>query len=455
MMKLTERPEKIILEILEKAGYEAYFAGGCVRECFSGETAGAGDIDIATNALPEEVKKTFGGWKTVDTGIAHGTVTVIMPEDRGRAEITTYRSDGVYGDCRHPDKVEFIGSLKEDLRRRDFTMNAMAMDIRGRLEDPFGGRDDIKGKTVRAVGDAGERFREDGLRIMRAVRFSSVLGFSLEEKTERAAFENRKLLSRISAERLFSEFRKTVTGKDAGKAVRKYTDIIGVFMPELEAMKGFDQRSRYHRYDVLEHCIRAMEAVETTEKNREYMKLAALLHDIGKPQTYCHEDLGRGHFQGHGEKGGEMVKILLRRMKADAFTTERVSLLVRNHDLMFHRNERLIKQLMRKFTPGILLEILAVKKADNIATGNASGPLLEKFDEVGRMIEEITAGGDCYSLDQMALKGDDIKALGVKEGPLVGRLLEELLEKVIDGELPNEKSSLTEAAQGLYKALKQ
>ena len=142
-------------------------------------------------------------------------------------------------------------------------------------------------------------------------------------------------------------------------------------------------------------------------------------------------------------------------MKVDAFTTERVSLLVRNHDLMFHRNERLIKELMRKFTPGILLEILAVKKADNIATGNASGPLLEKFDEVGRMIEEITAGGDCYSLDQMALKGDDIKAIGVKEGPLVGRLLEELLEKVIDGELPNEKSSLTEAAQGLYKALKQ
>lgn len=462
MMKLTERPEKIILDMLEAAGYEGYFAGGCVRDEIMRETAGIegrgeavpdgeGDIDVTTNALPDEVKDVFNGWKTVDTGIAHGTVTVIMPFSGSRVEITTYRRDGGYSDSRHPDSVDFISSLREDLKRRDFTMNAMAMDARGRIVDPFGGREDLAGGIIRAVGDPEERFSEDGLRIARAVRFAAAFGFDMEPLTRRAAFEKSGLLENISAERLLKEFMKTLKGSCAGQAVRRYVDILRVFIPELGAMKGFSQKNPYHRYDVLEHCIRTMEAVVTTKKNTGYMRMAALFHDMGKPAT-CTEDMsGMRHFRGHGQAGAVMADKMLRRLRADGSMRKRVVTIIGSHGVRFERDRAVLKRLMERFTPEVTFEILELKKADNLATGNMSGELMKKFVDAGMIMEDIIARGECFTLRDMAVGGEDIISAGIEKGPRVGMILRELLRQVIDGDVPNEKGPLMEAALKLGK----
>ncbi|NLD20142.1 MAG: CCA tRNA nucleotidyltransferase [Clostridiales bacterium] len=439
MKKLTETSEKRILTMLEDAGYEAYFVGGCVRDSLRG--GDFGDVDITTNARPEDIKRVFSGWSTIDTGIKHGTVMVVMGTN---VEVTTYRSDGIYSDNRHPDKVEFITSLKEDLGRRDFTMNAIAMDSWGNLTDPFGGEEDIKAGVIRAVGNSQKRFEEDALRIMRALRFAAALGFAIEPETEEELFRSKELLSKVSAERIYAEFKKLIIGKFAGQVIRKYADVLGQLMPELVAMKGFSQCNPYHKYDVLEHCLRTMEAVRTDKSNKAYMRMAALFHDAGKPSTFFKDEEGVGHFYGHPAKSKELACGLLKRMKADGFTVERVGVLVKNHDLLFERNGKLLKRRLNKFGPEILLEILDIKEADNFATGNMSSDLGAKFKDVRCVIEKILEEQQCFCIKHLAVSGKDLIGLGVEEGPEIGAILDKLLEGVLEGRIPNKKDPLIE-----------
>jgi len=280
------------------------------------------------------------------------------------------------------------------------------------------------------------------LRIMRAMRFASVLGFSIEQNTEEAMFASRHLLREISAERIFSEFKKLIVGKDAGSVMRRYVDILGEVIPELCAMKGFQQYNSYHKYDVLEHCIRAMEEVETTSNNEVYMKLAALFHDVGKPEVFTMDEEGVGHFYGHPAASEALVRRILKRMKADKFMQERVCLLVKNHDLLFREDERLLKKWMHRLGPEVLLEILQIKLADNIATGNMGKDLAERFAHIRDMMEEILRQQQCFALKDLAVKGNDLLEAGIPQGPEIGRVLEELLEAVIEARCDNEREAL-------------
>ena len=501
------------VRMLKEAGHEAYFVGGCVRDemtrrmsrpsaedifgscryarALTDEAHMRGssnmiDIDITTSATPEEMMRVFHGMKVIKTGIKHGTITLIAEADGGDMqiesgadqgsgrqdeaeilaasgepdenvrlvplEITTYRTESGYSDCRHPDSVGCTRSLEEDLKRRDFTVNALVMDENGSVTDILGASEDLRNRVLRAVGDPDERFREDSLRIMRAMRFASVLGFRIEEKTEAAMFRNGGLLKKLSVERVFSEFRKLVTGKYAPDVVRRYIDVLGEVFPELCAMKGFDQRNKYHKYDVLEHCIHAMEAVKTTPENREHMKTAALFHDIGKPLTYSPDDTGRGHFFGHAAKGAEVTAEIMKRFRVDKAFADRVVLLVKYHDMLFESDERLLKKWMRKFTPEVLFEILAIKFADNLATGNMTEALKVKFSEIEMMMRGILEQEQCFSLKDLAVGGSDLLAAGMEPGPAVGVMLEVLLEKVTDGELENSKPVLMAEAERIMSA---
>lgn len=454
----------LLLKRLNTAGFEAYLVGGCVRDMIMGiepEEYKAVDVDIASSAAPHEAEKVFCDMNIAETGIKHGTITVTAPKDHiakvsaaesilfkggWNAEITTFRCDGSYSDGRHPDEVGFVSTIEEDLSRRDFTMNALACDAEGNILDLFGGKEDISRRVIRAVGDPERRFREDALRIMRALRFAACLGFDIEEETERAAFECRALLKNISAERFFGEFRRLAAGKYAGKVIRKYTEIIGEIMPELLRMKGFSQNNPYHKYDVLEHCIRTMEEIKTTKENREYMRIAALIHDIGKPDTYSEDEKGMGHFYDHASAGNVKAERLLRRMKADKSTIKRICTIIKYHSLIFEKDEALLKKWMNRFTPAVLFEILELKKADNYATGNMSAELLRKFDDVEIMMERILDESQCFSLKDLAVNGDDMIALGIERGPEIGEMLKALLDMVIEEKAANERSVLLEEA---------
>lgn len=445
MKELLNRKERIVLEKLNEAGFEVYFVGGCVRDAMMGSTGG--DADVTTNALPYQIKEVFDGWRTVDTGIQHGTVTVLA--DGIPVEVTTYRNDGSYSDSRHPDQVEFLNDIEGDLARRDFTVNAMACDLEGNIIDPFGGAEDLKKKILRAVGDADRRFQEDALRIMRGLRFASVLDFEIEKETANAMMDSRHLLKEISAERIFVELKKLVTGQAAGRVIRRYVDVFEYVLPELCAMKGFLQHNPYHKYDVLEHCIRAMEEIKTTPDNQEYMKLAALFHDVGKPDTYFMDEEGIGHFYGHPARGEEVVHEILMRLKADRFTLDRISLLVKRHDLIFKRDEVLLKRWMNRLTPEVMFELLEIKRADNMATGNMHQKLKDKFSDIRVMMEQILEEEQCFSLKDLAVGGKDIIGLDVAPGPEVGCVLAELLDAVIEGRCENDRDKLMEIAAEL------
>ncbi len=474
MKERNERTLKIasaLLKRLNTAGFEAYLVGGCVRDMImdiSSEDDRENDIDIATAALPCETEEVFSDMRVAETGIKHGTVTVTPPKDHiakvsaaesilfeggWNAEITTFRCDGSYSDGRHPDEVGFVSTIEEDLSRRDFTMNAIALDTEGNILDFFGGREDISRRVIRAVGDPERRFREDALRIMRALRFAACLGFDIEEETEKAAFECKTMLRNISAERFFGEFRRLAAGNYAGEVIRKYTEIIGEVMPELLKMKGFSQNNPYHRYDVLEHCVRAMEKIETTRENREYMKIAALIHDIGKPDTYSEDEKGMGHFYDHASAGSVKAEKLLRRMKTDGAMLRRICAIVKYHSLIFEKDEALLKKWMNRFTPELLFEILELKKADNYATGNASEELIEKLDDVKIMMERILEESQCFSLKDLAVNGNDLISAGLEEGPRIGKLLRTLLDMVIEEKIENKREALLYEAERLSEKL--
>ena len=297
------------LNRLERAGFEAYAVGGCVRDRLMGRVPT--DYDVATAALPEETAAVFAGERVIETGLRHGTVTVLL--DGCPLEITTFRVDGAYSDARHPDAVTFTRSLRADLARRDFTVNAMAYSTRTGLVDPFGGEADLRAKRICCVGDPAARFREDALRILRCIRFSSVLGFAIDPATAAAARENRALLRTISAERVAEELKKLVCGADVRRVVLEETDILGAVLPEIRPMRGFDQRNKHHVYDVLEHCAAACEAVPP----EPVLRLAALLHDVGKPDCFFTDADVVVKFYGNADRVSEITYGIVRSLLLD------------------------------------------------------------------------------------------------------------------------------------------
>lgn len=428
-----------VLTALEAAGYEAWCVGGCVRDLMLGRAPE--DWDVTTNALPEATMALFGS-HAFPTGLRHGTVTV--REEHRSVEVTTYRVDGDYHDHRRPDTVVFTPSLEEDLRRRDFTVNAMALSLRGDLRDLFGGQADLKAGVLRCVGKPERRFGEDALRILRGLRFAAVLGFAMDPATAAGIHGHRALLKDIAAERIQVELFKLLCGKDAAAVLREYPDVVGVFWPEILPMVGFDQRNRHHCYDVWEHTLHAVEAVEP----EPVLRCAMLLHDVGKPRCFTVDQDGNGHFYGHPEISRELADDMLRRLKCAAAFRETVVRLVEWHDRNIPRTDRGLRRALRALGEEDLRRLILVKRADNLAQAPEYRDTQREIDRAEAILDKLVAADACFSLGQLTVNGRDLAALGLS-GPEIGRTLNALLDKVVDGELPNERTALLEAARKL------
>ena len=430
-------PVREILEILETAGHRAWCVGGCVRDALLGRPPE--DWDVTTAARPEETMALFGD-RAVPTGLRHGTVTVRTAA--GGVEVTTLRRDGTYRDHRRPESVEFTDSLEEDLRRRDFTVNAMAADLAGDLYDPLGGRADLAAGILRCVGDPDRRFGEDALRILRGVRFAAQMGFAIHPDTAAAIHRNRALLGDIAPERIWAELKKLVTGARAAEVLRSYPDVIGVFWPEVLPMVGFDQRNRHHCYDVWEHTLRALAAIPPEVE----LRLAMLLHDIGKPNCFTVDERSQGHFCGHPAESARLAGEMLRRLRADNATAETVVRLVAWHDKNIPRTRPAIARALGKLGERDLRRLLDVKRADNLAQAPDCRVVQGEIDRAEAILNQLLAEGACVSLGQLAVNGRDLLGLGLS-GPAVGKALQALLDAVLDETLPNQREALLNTAR--------
>ena len=430
-------PVREILETLEAAGHRAWCVGGCVRDALLGRIPE--DWDVTAAARPEETMALFGG-RAVPTGLRHGTVTVRTAA--GGVEVTTLRRDGAYRDHRRPESVTFTDSLEEDLRRRDFTVNAMAADLAGDLYDPLGGRADLAAGVLRCVGAPDRRFDEDALRILRGVRFAAQMGFTIHPDTAAAIHRNRELLGDIAPERIWAELKKLVTGARAAEVLRSYPDVIGVFWPEVLPMVGFDQRNRHHCYDVWEHTLRALAAIPPEVE----LRLAMLLHDIGKPNCFTVDERGQGHFYGHPAESARLAGEMLRRLRADNATAETVVRLVAWHDKNIPRTRPAIARALGKLGERDLRRLLDVKRADNLAQAPDCRVVQGEIDRAEAILNQLLAEGACVSLGQLAVNGRDLLGLGLS-GPAVGKALQALLDAVLDETLPNEREALLNTAR--------
>lgn len=425
-------PVQEVLRTLHAAGYEAWCVGGCVRDRLLGKEPG--DWDVTTSALPDETLSLFGA-QAIPTGVKHGTVTIYT--EMGAVETTTFRVDGVYHDHRRPEEVHFTRSLEEDLRRRDFTINAMAMGLDGTIRDPFGGRADLQRKLLRCVGEPDRRFGEDALRILRGLRFAATLDFQLERETATALIRNRELLRTIAAERVWAEMSRLLCGDGAAEVLRTYPTVFGVFWPELLPMIGFDQRNPHHKYDVWEHTLHSLEEVPGDLP----LRLTMLLHDIGKPDCFTMDEEGIGHFRGHPVRSAELADEMLRRVKCDRVTREIVVRLVAWHDHNIPRTETGVRRALRELGESDLRRLLTVKKADNLAQAPQFWEMQREIQTAGHILEQLATKQACVSLKQLAVNGHDLMALGFA-GASIGDMLQLLLNKVVDGELCNDRETL-------------
>ena len=437
--KLTLIPEYVqkVLVALERADYEAWCVGGCVRDSLLGRYPD--DWDVTTSALPEETMAVFSG-HAIPTGVQHGTVTV--RSDHKSVEVTTYRVDGAYLDHRRPDSVTFTRSLEEDLQRRDFTVNAMAMGLRGEVKDPFGGQVDLKDGVLRCVGDPDRRFGEDALRILRGLRFAAVLGFAIDPETAESIHRNRNLLKEIAVERIQVELMKMLCGPFASKVLREYPDVVGVFWPEILPMVGFDQRNYHHCYDVWEHTLHALDATPRDA----VLRCAVLLHDIGKPDCFTVDEGGVGHFYGHGAVSLELADEMLRRLRCSNEFCDTVVRLVEWHDRMIPVNEKGVRKALRRLGETDLRRLIAVKRADNLGQAPEFWGRQQELDEGEAILEKLLEEDACFSLKQMAVNGHDIIRLGIT-GPQIGQTLDALLDEIVNGTLPNEREALLKAVR--------
>lgn len=426
------------LAALEAAGHQAYCVGGCVRDSLLGQEPG--DWDVTTSALPEETKAVFGE-KAVPTGLKHGTVTVCWPE--GKVETTTFRRDGAYVDHRHPEQVTFTDSLTEDLARRDFTVNAVALDLRGTLYDPFGGQTDLRKGILRCVGDPERRFSEDALRILRCLRFASRLGFAIDPETAAALVVCRELLREIAPERIHEELTKLLCGPHAAEVLRAYPEVVGVVLPEILPMVGFDQRNPHHCYDVWEHTLHALDAIA----GEPVLRWTMLFHDMGKPECFALDRHGVGHFMGHGVVSRRIADGVMDRLRFDNETKARIGELVEWHD---HRveTEKGVRRMLNQFGEADFRNLLAIQRADNMGQAEKYRYRQKDIGRIEEMLDHEIEKGSCFSLKRLAANGNDLLTMGLS-GPEIGRVLQLLLNKVIDGVLPNDRDVLLKAAASL------
>ena len=436
-----------ILKRLEDNGYEAYIVGGCVRDMLLGVEPK--DFDICTNAKPSEVLELFKDYNTYTVGIEFGTVMV--SEELDIYEITTYRTDGEYKDGRRPDKVEFNCDIKDDLGRRDFTINAMAYNpFKDELVDPFNGADDLKNKRIVAVGDADRRFQEDAIRILRALRFSIVYGFDIEESTVQGMKNNLDNLDNISKERITSELRKILeSGAKVREHFQEYRWLIAKIIPELECTFDFKQNNKYHKHDVYNHILNT---VDNCESNLFELKLAALLHDIGKPKAYTVDKNGEGHFYGHPELSYEITKeILDKRLRLNRVSSNLVLSLVKNHDIMIASTKPSVRRAYNKLGFLAFCNLLTLKRADMSDHIYKKGsPSIVDVDRVEEIFNEIMDEDTTFDLKSLEVNGNDImEHLGIKEGKEVGTILKKLLDLVISEVIPNSKEELLAKAREL------
>lgn len=451
-------PENIsrALDMLESAGHEAWVVGGCVRDSLMGIIPH--DYDITTSALPAETEQVFAGYRLIETGLKHGTVTVLA--GGSPIEITTYRVDGEYRDSRRPERVTFTRNIRDDVSRRDFTMNGIAYNPKQGYFDEFGGAEDIKAGVIRCIGKPEKRFREDALRILRGLRFSASLGFEIEENTARAMHDTRELLNKISAERVFSELCGLLTGRNSHRNIfrvlTEFRDIAAVIIPEFRECSGFVQHSRFHCFDVYEHCVMsAQKAAEISADSecRLPLTLAMLLHDIGKPQRFTLGEDGEGHFYGHAAVSADIAEDILRRLKCSNALRERVCAIVRYHDVPLSDTDKSVRRLLRKYGLETVRDICLAHICDDSAKTPECARRCGEWRAVLSRAEAL-APSCCLTLKDLAVDGKALSGL-MEPSPEMGKALKFLLDEVINGNFPNEREFLLkEAAKYIAKRQK-
>lgn len=430
-----------LIERLNECGFEAFAVGGCVRDSLSGKTPK--DYDITTNAIPSDIKRVFSAFRTIDTGIRFGTVAVIS--DGNQVEITTYRTDGVYSNHRKPENVEFSSSLAEDLKRRDFTVNSMAYSEKTGIIDLFGGKNDLKNKVIRAIGEPAERFNEDALRIMRGLRFAACGGFSVEPKTAAAIHTCAPLLKKISGERIAAELNQLICG-DCETILREFYDVFAVIVPEINRCYGFEQHTKYHNRDVYEHILAAVSAVEPVLQ----LRLAMLFHDIAKPDYFiCSED-GVGHFKGHPKGSAAIAERVLHELKYDSATISEVVTLVEYHDIVIENRKNLLKRYLNRFGEKMLFKLISVHIADDMGKAPQFQQRITEYHAAEQTIRQLVKENECFSLKQLAVNGNDMKKIGFC-GKEIGDTLNALLADVIDNKCVNERETLLKAAEEIRR----
>lgn len=430
-----------IIHTLQDKEYEAYLVGGCVRDSILKRTIH--DYDITTSATPDEMLEIFKGKRIIETGLQHGTITIVV--DGEPYEVTTYRIDGNYSDNRRPDKVTFTKSLEEDLKRRDFTINAMAYNDEVGLVDPFNGMEDIKYHKIQCVGKPEDRFDEDALRILRAIRFASQLNFVLEPNTDYVLHKMYKNLENISIEKINSEFCKIAASSNFCVQMVLYYEVFSLFIPEIKDMFGFQQNNPYHMYDVWNHTVHA---IEYCESNDLVTRLAVFFHDIGKPHCYQDGEDGIRHFKGHGRVSADMTDKIMKRLRFDNDTREKVVKLVYYHDATFEVGKKYVKKWLNKIGEEQFRRLLNVRRADIKAQTDINQETrLQKIDNIGYILEEVLQDNECFSIKNLAVNGKDLITIGYKPGKEIGEVLNNLLDSVISGEYKNEKEKLLEIAE--------
>lgn len=425
----------ILLKVLEDAGYEAYYVGGCVRDLIL--DVAPKDWDICTDATPSQMQDVFGHYKTVETGIKHGTLTVII--QHVPFEVTTYRIDGEYSDFRRPDRVVFSRKLEDDLSRRDFTINAMAYHPFKGMVDCFGGREDLSAGIIRCVGEPQERLGEDALRILRALRFASRLGFVMEEKTGEALVAYRHLLGKIAVERIREELNGILCGQGVRRIMDEYRAVIGEIIPEVVPMFDLDQENPFHAYSVWEHTLRVIENSPPNPVSR----LTAFFHDMGKPQVKTVDPEGQGHFYGHEKTSLELAGQVMNRLKYDNATKEKVLMLVQYHGIVFQPTEKYARKLLRRMGEEVLFLLIEQSLAD-VRSQHPRNVChrVERIEAFRCAVLTVLESEQCFSLKDLAVKGDDLIAHGIPQGVEVGKWLNLLLERVIEGEAENQRDAL-------------
>ena len=435
------------INLLQSAGFEAYAVGGCVRDSLLGKTPN--DWDITTSAKPEDMKSVFADFHCIDTGIKHGTVTVVI--DGEPLEITTFRLDGEYEDNRHPKSVTFTSNLGADLGRRDFTVNAMAYSKKTGTVDLFGGENDLKNKIIRCVGDPDRRFNEDALRILRALRFASALDFEIEEKTAQSLLKNCALLGNISEERISKELLKLVCGKGAKRILTDFAPVLFEILPELQPMYKNSHDNPHHCYDIYEHTLIAVESIDPEPT----LRFAMLLHDCGKPAVKKFDENGVAHFYGHQRISAEISAQILARLKVSNKFRDEILFLVSNHDRWeLYENTEKMPRYLSKFGLDGVLKLLKVMRADVLAQSPEYRYRLDQIADAEEIAKNLAAQKPCLSLSELQINGRTLMDIGIPQGRKLGAVLAQLLDEVIDGVTKNTQEALTTRAREIYSEMK-